>query len=97
MPYLTSSIKSQADNNPVFGRGDPGVLNYRLTQVVIEWLGKEPVYADYAAALGAMECVKMELYRRIISEHEDNTIRRNGDVYPSWLFPEQPLDPSEME
>lgn len=86
MPYLTATLKEQADANPVFGRGDPGILNYRLTKVLIEWLGKEPHYADFDAAIGALECAKMELYRRSVAAYEDSAIERNGDVYPPWLL-----------
>jgi hypothetical protein len=87
MPYLTESMKSQADANPLFGRGDPGVLNYRITKTIIEWLDKEPRYSDYNAAIGALECAKLEMVRRSLSPYEDKAIERNGDVYPYWLVP----------
>lgn len=90
MPYLTNSMKAQANQNPLFGKGDPGVLNYRLTQTIIEWLGKEPKYADFNAAIGALESAKLELYRRSVAAYEDVAIDRNGDVYPEELLPMLP-------
>ncbi len=87
MPYLPKAVKDHADNNPLSGRGDPGVLSYRLTQTIIEWLGQEPKYADFVAAIGALESTKLELYRRSVSGFEDAAKDRNGDVYPYWLLP----------
>lgn len=88
MPYITDTQKQRVEENPFYGRGDPGVLNYRITKVVIDWLGKEPRYADYDAAIGALECAKLELVRRSLSGYEDGAIARNGDVYPPHLLPE---------
>ncbi len=90
MPYLTQTMKDQADYNPLFGRGDPGMLNYRITKILIDWLGKEPHYADFNAAIGALECAKLELVRRSLGPYEDTAIERNGDVYPDWLLPKNP-------
>ena len=95
MPYLTQQMKQAADNNPLFGRKDPGVLNYRLTRTIIEWIGKEPLYSDFNAAIGALECVKQELIRRSLSVYEDEAIKRNGDVYPPWLLKNSKADNSD--
>jgi hypothetical protein len=102
MPYITKAEQKLVEQNPVYGRGNPGVLNYRLTRIIIEWLGKEPRYADFDAAIGALECAKLELYRRSIGPYEDKAIAKNGDVYPDWLLPEPDGDivvdePTEAE
>lgn len=36
---------------------------------------------DYQGAVGALECCKLEMYRRLIGPYEDTAIGRNGDVY----------------
>ena len=59
----------------------PGVLNYIITRIVIAWLGKDPNYERFNAAIGALESAKLELYRRAISPYEDKKIDENGDVY----------------
>jgi hypothetical protein len=41
------------------------------------------IYADFNAAIGALECCKSELYRRMVGPYEDQAIARNGDVYPT--------------
>jgi hypothetical protein len=62
-----------------------GELNYLVTQVCQRFLTsdghKRPTYADYNAAIGALECAKLELYRRLIVPYEENRRRENGDAY----------------
>jgi len=33
------------------------------------------------AIIGALECAKLELYRRVAAPYEDDKIAENGDVY----------------
>jgi hypothetical protein len=95
--YLPRFQREQADKNPVFGRGDPGVLSYRLTQALITWLGREPQHADFVAALGALEEVKWELQRRIVADRNDKVIERNGDLFPEYLLPEPVAEVTDDE
>ena len=81
MPYITDNEKDLVDGNPYYGRGNPGILNYRLTMTVLNWLPDEPRYADLDAAIGALECAKLELYRRKIAGYEDQAIEKNGDIF----------------
>ncbi len=60
----------------------PGTLNYIITRMVIWYLGKNPNYERYNAAIGVLECAKQEFYRRQIALYEDEKCRINGDVYP---------------
>lgn len=59
-----------------------GELNYLVTKMIIEFLGPNPNYADFNGAVGALECCKLELVRRMVSPYEDAKIEENGDVYP---------------
>lgn len=59
-----------------------GELNFVLTSEVLKFLGDNPRYEDYNAAIGALECCKLELYRRAIAPYEQKKIEENGDVYP---------------
>jgi len=65
MPYLPPEIKRRIEENPVYGRGDPTILTYRISQVVQRWLAMEPTYADYAGALGAIALAQEELFSSI--------------------------------
>jgi hypothetical protein len=61
---------------------NPGNLNYTITKIINAWLGHTPNYAKYNEVIGVLECAKLELYRRKVSEYEDQKCRENDDVYP---------------
>jgi predicted type IV restriction endonuclease len=56
-----------------------GVVNYVVTRI-IHRVFKPPKYNTYNSAIGVLECIKQELYRRIIVPYEDIKIKENGDV-----------------
>lgn len=60
-----------------------GELNYLVTCLVKNFVEQDGVltYTRINAAVGALECAKLELYRRIASPYEDEKIRESGDVY----------------
>ncbi len=61
----------------------PGELNYAITCLVLRYLEQDglPVsYADFNEVIGALECAKQELYRRLGAHLEDAAIGRNGDL-----------------
>ena len=60
---------------------NPGTLNYIITRLVVWYLGENPNYERYNAAIGVLECAKQELYRRKIAPYEDEKCEENGDVY----------------
>lgn len=57
-----------------------GELNFYITMIVKEWVGK-PSYSKIATATGVLENVKQEFYRRLAAPYEDAKIAENGDVY----------------
>lgn len=59
----------------------PGGLNYVITRICLGYLGGEPGYKNFNEVIGVLECVKQELYRRVIAPYEDRKIEENGDVY----------------
>lgn len=63
-----------------------GKFNYSISKmldIIIERKGLN--YANVNEFIGALECIKLELYRRIASPYEDKKIQENGDVYDSRL------------
>ncbi len=38
-------------------------------------------YTELSAAIGDVECAKLELYRRLLAPYEDDKITENGDVF----------------
>lgn len=56
-----------------------GELNYIIT-MLLRKVYYEPKYHRYNTALGILEAVKLELYRRLIADYEDRKKEENGDV-----------------
>jgi len=86
MPYITQKSRKLID--PLlkdvekyiksFGVGD---LNYIFTKIIHKWIkmqGKS--YKNYNAAIGVLECAKMELYRMIAASYEDKKKEENGYI-----------------
>jgi hypothetical protein len=57
-----------------------GELNYLFTRIIDRQLDNAN-YARYNEIIGALECCKLELYRRMIVPYEDKKKKENGDVY----------------
>ncbi|MEM4727151.1 MAG: hypothetical protein QXD04_02710 [Candidatus Bathyarchaeia archaeon] len=55
-----------------------GELNYVVTKILKE--GYPLRYFHLNRAMGVLECVKQEFYRRVVAPYEDIKIRENGDV-----------------
>jgi hypothetical protein len=84
MPYI-SQVTRDAILHGETSPATPGELNYLITEMVKIYLGynekKEPKYSDLNEVIGVLECCKLEFYRRIVADYEDERIEINGDVY----------------
>lgn len=60
-----------------------GELNFAVTSLILDYMNGIPplCYSGINEAIGAIECVKLELYRRLAAPYEDKKIEQNGDVY----------------
>jgi len=56
-----------------------GELNYFISSLID--VIYNPSYYSYNKAIGLLECVKQEYYRRVVSVYEDKKKDNNGDVY----------------
>lgn len=82
MPYIEAGIRASLED----GRKPtkPGELNYLITKLVDSFLVMSGVsYTSLNAAIGVLECAKLELYRKVASLYEDKKERANGSVYVS--------------
>lgn len=80
MPYLNAGVRSSLEDGRV--PSEAGELNYLVTRLCDAFLMKTGLsYKNINQAIGALECAKLELYRRIASPYEDKKSRENGDVY----------------
>lgn len=57
-----------------------GHLNYVLTAVLKRLISRKRRYKTMNDLIGALECCKLELYRRVVARYEDEKISENGDV-----------------
>ena len=81
MPYIDREARIRLEAG---GRAQTaGELNYVVTRIVDRYLvDKGGIrYAHLNEAIGALECAKLELYRRLAAPYEDEKIRESGDVY----------------
>jgi len=60
-----------------------GTLNFLITQLCQAYVRQHPPfgYKVANAVIGALECAKLEYYRRVVSNYEDRKIVENGDVF----------------
>ena len=59
-----------------------GDVNYIITRFLVRLFEEyEEKYSNYNAVMGVLECVKHELYRRLIVPYEKKKCRKEGDVY----------------
>ena len=62
-----------------------GALNYCVSNLleVIPYASSSERHWRYKfcnRAVGVLECIKLELYRRLIGNYEDQCIKKNGDI-----------------
>ena len=81
MPYIPPSEQKKVDyDNSIKTSGQ---FNYALNQLVSVYIDQNDFsYQTANDIIGAMECAKMEIYRRLVAPYEDKKIVQNGDVKP---------------
>lgn len=92
MPYVLTErrevvdahVGTIAENIVRLFDADPGILNYTITKLLVEVVARKgETYQTYNDIVGALECAKLEAYRRQIAVYENRKLMENGDVYPS--------------
>jgi hypothetical protein len=67
--------------NDIKVRSHEGDLNYVITKLLTETLGQGGWrYKKINEAIGVLECVKLEFYRRLAAPYEANAVVKNGDI-----------------
>ena len=79
--YLDDGIESLARSitalSTVADRA--GNLNYTITRLIDQLYDLR--YAEINEAVGVLECVKQEYYRKVAAKYEDEKAILNGEVY----------------
>ncbi len=84
MPYIKQEDREEF-NGYLYEIGQmldhPGELNYCFTVLIKHYLKKhDKSYQTINDCIGALECSKLEFYRRVVSGYEDFKKELNGDV-----------------
>lgn len=90
MPYITQELRIHVDEEidvlaSKIGRDTSrmakrdGILNYIITRLIS--ILYKTSYTELNAAIGVLECAKLELYRRRLALYENEKALENGDVY----------------
>lgn len=90
MPYIKQEDRGRFDPHIVSllseltrgGTTSPksGEINYVISKLIWELFESAPSYNEGNALIGALECAKLEFYRRELAPYEDKKISENGDV-----------------
>ena len=87
MPYITQEDRPQYDKvlaeiTTLLKEKSPenvdGHLNYVVTKIIKEVYPLR--YYHINKAMGVLECIQHEFYRRVAAPYEDTKIEQNGDV-----------------
>lgn len=91
MPYIPPADRKKICDGAIIRIGEAvaseGTLNFAITTLVTAFLGEHGLsYRNINGVVGALECAKMELYRRVAAPYENTKIEHHGDVYDSRLI-----------
>jgi hypothetical protein len=84
MPYITKDrrerFEKSIDELGLLAETD-GDFNYIFSSLIHKFIEKNGLkYNSLNAAIGVLECAKLELYRQVASKYEDKKILENGKV-----------------
>ncbi len=84
MPYIKKENRDTIDaviKSLVDVVTTPGDVNYAITKLLHEILVREGLnYAGLNAAVGVLECVKLEFYRMVVAPYENKKRMENGPI-----------------
>ena len=83
MPYIAQDRRDKLHLVGAEPPADAGELNFCITKMLIRYFQQNTAgnYAGINEIMGAVECAKLEFYRRVAAPYEDGKISQNGDVY----------------
>lgn len=83
MPYIKPEERQKFTGLRELGQTcqNPGDLNYVFTRIIVGYLDKQFNYQHINDVIGALECCKLEFYRRRVDPYENDKIRINGDCF----------------
>ena len=88
MPYIEKSRRQVLDINAAeIIPQTSGELNYMFAKHIDRYLTEKGLsYSAINEVVGVLECLKLEIYRRIAVPYEDKKKEENGDVFREDLL-----------
>lgn len=91
MPYITKDQRQDLDGQikalaHIIKQGEAedyeGEMNYIITNLLCQVMKPKDGwrYKWINRAIGVLECVKLEFYRRLVANYEVKAIAKNGDI-----------------
>lgn len=88
MPYIKKNAREVFDNHIASitqcltfnGEVNDGEVNYVISKILDACYNK-PSYTTMSNAIKALECAKLEWYRKVMAPYEDEKLKENGPVY----------------
>lgn len=91
MPYIDGNDQNRVELEPTSIRDamTAGELTFQITVLCDRYLlnGEGLNFQSISEAVAALECTKLELYRRLAAPYEDQKIGVNGDVFLTKVRP----------
>ena len=88
MPYIKQARRKKLDpkfmsliEHIEYNDITAGDLNYIITRIIYAIWHRGSNYETINSIVGALDCAKLEFYRRIAAPYEDIKIEENGNVY----------------
>lgn len=82
MPYIKKQDRAAVAPHSARPARTIGEVTFQIVTLINEFVDPMPKdYALYAQVVGALECAKQEVYRRVIAPYEDEKEYKNGDVF----------------
>ena len=80
MPYIQDRRKRLKEGTAL--PQNAGELNFMVCVLADGYLARKGLsYAVVNEVIGAIECAKQEIYRRVVAPYEDAKCAENGDVF----------------
>lgn len=80
MPYIAPEEREAALEQPL----DIGELTYAICELVNAYVKAisfdKPRFSTYGEVVAALECAKLEFYRRSVVPHEKKKVKEHGDL-----------------
>ena len=87
MPYIPQDRRADVlaemrEHGTHWTPKNAGDLNFAVTCFIDNFIFENGCrYANLNEMIGALECCKLELYRRLAAPYEDQVLEANGDAY----------------